>query len=331
MRSNCCRRSAILVILLLGMTAAISCASDPDIKEGAKADEIVAKIRAEWDKNRQRIRSIECSGKRESTHLKGAYTRDLAAMKIKDPPICPDKDLVYSDEPFRWTIDFEQSRIRRDIEFTEPFFTQGSTSVPFKKKRDVDIVANGEYRCFHPVSIDSPAKGSDWSVRICPKVLRFMSFDALPLLWLAGGVSASVPGPDTLNVYADTSKWNVKGSAQLNGKDCYVVAMPEQQTGGTMVREFWILAQKPYPVVSCLVRSQRGIPWKLDATYSQRDGELTLSTVKYVEYQYPSSKVAFEWMSKFEEFYINRTIDDHIFEKTLEPGMSVTFQGKKEK
>lgn len=289
--------------------------------------EIMAGIHAVWLEKQRRIQSIECSGKMKSIYVKGGMTSALSQVAPPTDGI-PDRDMHFSDQPFRWWIDFDRRRLRRDTEFVTPRFTVGSNVVPFEKMVSIDLVVDEQYRHIRTRSANPWLEKKNWEVRITGGSIPFAEFDSLPIFWTAGCVSAQPPRLSALKKIDDPALWSFRGEATRNGVNCFVITLPEGK-GNALTRELWVGTEAPHLIHFCTVQTARGIPWQIEATYVTRGSEIVPTTAKYTEFDYPRAGVAYQRTYSFDEFNVNPTFSDSVFDHSLEPGTTVSFREKK--
>lgn len=289
--------------------------------------EILASIEAAWRKSQREIHSIQCSGRMSSTYPKGGLTSSLSKVAPPKEGV-PEKDLHFDDQQFRWVIDFDNLKLRRESAFVVPRFTVGSPTVAFEKEVGIDLFSNNEYRYVRERGANPWLEKKNWEVKISPAGLPFIGFDALPILWIAGCMSTEPPRPKSLKSIDNLARWSFRGEAVRNGESLFVITMPEGQSS-SVIRELWVSKELPHRVHFCNVRTPRGVPWQLEVSYQASNAVLVPASIKYTEFDYPRTAVRYHGTYTFNEFLINESFNESVFDHSLKPGMTVSYHAKR--
>jgi hypothetical protein len=194
----------------------------------------------------------------------------------------------------------------------------------------IDLVTNNEHRYFRSRSENPWIEERNWELKIARGVLPFMENDALPIFWAAGSVPSERPTLDQLKVNTEPSSWTLRGEAIRNGTNVFVIATPEGKAGGA-TREYWVRTTAPYPIVYCNMRTPRGMPWQIEVTYKDVGSLALPSSVRYTEFVYPLPSIRSQRLYQFDQFEINPTIDNSIFDHSAKAGTIVSLQGQPDK
>ena len=261
-----------------------------------------------------------------SLYVKGGLNH-LVAPAQPPPDGVPNKDLTFSQQRFEWAIDFNALKIRRESEFVIPRFKDRSADVAFVRKVGTDLVSNNEYRFFRSKTDNPWIEKKNWELKISPGILPFIEPDSLPIFWTAGCVCETIV-LDHLKAMVEQSKWVFAGKGTKGGHDCFVITMPEGKAGNA-VREYWVRATLPYPIVFCSMRASKGTAWQVEVDYKSISPDLIPSKITYTVFAYPSTSVSYQRTYNVDEFRVNQEFENAVFEHELKPGTTVMYQGKK--
>jgi hypothetical protein len=289
---------------------------------------VLLDILTTWKGKQLQIHSIRCAAKVESFYPKGGFNSHVKGKRESD---LPDMDYIFRDQPVSWVIDFDNGRVRKESQLEKLYFALGGRTAAFKNEYSLRFSVKNYNRVFRPKNQNewakAPAEAKRWDLLEDTGSHDVLSFNDVPLTWVAGGVTGQIPILERLKNMDDFAKWSFRGQAERNGKRCFVIATPEQKSN-TLVREFWVETAAPYLIIYCCAREGDKIFWQHDVTYRKLNENFVPQTIKYTEYNGASSAIRYHQLFDFHEFEINSELKDDVFNHKPEPGMLVRYIGK---
>jgi hypothetical protein len=258
---------ALLLAAFTLSAVAVSLGANREAKQPDNDENALSRILAQWQERRATVHSLSAkTAKLEHFYPRGSLSDDMRRMGSKIDEEIPQTDKWVKDGQLSWDIDFTTPRVRKEVKGTVPFIddTKAIGTAQFRNAHHLYLYNEGKLRDFrfHERTPEERLSDVDASLTEEAAVQFMIEQEDFPLLWLAGGVNGVFLNNAPLNYLPNETAWSFRGRAKWKDVDCYVLTIPEQNTTETL-REFWVAAEQPFPILACRVRDGDTIDWQL--------------------------------------------------------------------